>query len=308
MVGLARFVGRRLAYSALVIVGVLVIVFFLTRSVGDPARLMLPAESPREVYLALRHSLGLDDPLYVQFVREVGHWLSGDFGNSLWQKVPALPLVVQRVPMTLFLTFATLLLALPVALLLGTISALRPGSFTDRLLTALSLAAVSTADYWLALMLILVVAVGLHALPTSGAGGLQYVILPALTLAFRPVGRITQIARSAMLEEMGKPYIVTARARGLSELRVVVRHAMRNAALPMITLTGDEAAALLNGAVVIETIFGWPGIGNLFISAIERRDLPLIEATVLVVALMIITVNLLVDLSYSYLDPRIRRQ
>jgi peptide/nickel transport system permease protein len=155
-------------------------------------------------------------------------------------------------------------------------------------------------------MLILVVAVGLEALPTSGSGGPQYLVLPALALAFRPMGRIAQITRSSLLEEMAKPYIVTARSRGLSERQVVMRHGLKNASLPMITLTGDETAALINGAVVIEVIFGWPGLGSLFIAAIEHRDLPLIEACVFVVATTVVLINLIVDISYSYLDPRIQ--
>ncbi len=304
--GLPRFVLRRLAYSSIVIVAILAVVFFLTRMVGDPARLMTPLLAPEEVYLALRASMGLDDPLHVQLGREMSKWVQGDFGDSLWQNVPALPLVIQRLPMTIALALATLIIALPVAIVLGVISALRPGSWIDRIVTTISLAAVSIADFWLALMLILIVAVGLGALPTSGSGGPEYLVLPALALALRPMGRIAQITRASLLEEMGKPYIVTARARGLSQRQVVTRHGLKNAALPMITLTGDETAALINGAVVIEVIFGWPGLGSLFIAAIEHRDLPLIEACVFVVATTVVLINLAVDVSYSFLDPRIQ--
>jgi peptide/nickel transport system permease protein len=250
--------------------------------------------------------MGLDDPLHVQLLREMSKWVQGDFGESLWQNVPALPLVIQRLPMTILLALATLIVALPFAIVLGVISALRPGSWIDRVVTTVSLAAVSIADFWLALMLILVVALGLGALPTSGSGGPEYLVLPALALAVRPMGRIAQITRSSLLEEMGKPYIVTARARGLSQRQVVTRHGLKNAALPMITLTGDETAALINGAVVIEVIFGWPGLGSLFIAAIEHRDLPLIEACVFVVATTVVLINLAVDVSYSFLDPRIQ--
>ena len=168
------------------------------------------------------------------------------------------------------------------------------------------MAGVSIADFWLGLMLILFFAVNLGWLPTSGFGGPQYVILPALALMVRPLGRISQVIRSSMLDQLGQPYVTTARSKGLSERVVVTFHAMKNAAIPALTLVGDEAAALLNGAVVIETVFGWPGIGLLLIQAIERRDLPLIEACVFAIAVMIICANLLIDLAYTFFDPRIR--
>jgi peptide/nickel transport system permease protein len=295
---------KRMLHSLIVLVGVLVLVFVVVDQIGDPARLMLPADAPRQVYLDLRASLGLDDPFWERFGRTVAGWAVGDFGESLWQGVPALPLALGRVPATLFLTFVSLAIAVPLALLLGTRSAIKPGSISDRILTTISLAGVSIADFWLGLMLILVVGVQFGLLPTSGFGGLEYVLLPALTLAVRPIGRIAQVARSALVEEMNKPYINTLRAKGVPEGRIVRRDALRNSAIPIITVAGDEIATFLNGAIVIETIFAWPGIGSLFIQAIQRRDLPLIEACVFVVAIMVISVNLLVDLSYARLDPR----
>ena len=197
---------------------------------------------------------------------------------------------------------------MPIAIALGVLSAVKPNSLIDRTLTAISLAGVSVADFWLGLMLILLFAVQLKWLPTSGFGGITYALLPALSLAFRPLGRIAQVARSALVEEMEKPYILTAQSKGLTGRAVVWRHALRNAAIPTITVTGDETATFLNGAVVIETIFAWPGIGQLFIQAIQRRDVPLIEACVFVVALLTITLNLLVDLSYAGIDSRARIQ
>jgi peptide/nickel transport system permease protein len=233
-------------------------------------------------------------------------WIHGDFGDSLWQRAPALPLALRRIPNTLFLTAVSLTIAVPIALVLGMFSAIKPDSWLDRALTAVSLAGVSIADFWLGLMLILVVAVELRWLPTSGFGGIEYGILPALSLAFRPIGRVAQVARSALVQEMERPYILTARSKGLTEAGVVRRHALRNAMIPTMTVIGDEAATFLNGAVVIETIFAWPGIGQLFIQAIERRDLPLVEACVFVVALMTIALNLVVDLSYAAIDSRAR--
>jgi peptide/nickel transport system permease protein len=289
-----------------VLLGLVVVVFFMTHLVGDPASLMLRPEATEEQRQAVRERLGLNDPILVQFGRFFGGVVRGDFGESIWQRVPALPVVLDRLPATLYLAFTTLLIAVPLSILLGIMSATRPGSIVDRAVTVVSLGGVSTADFWLGLMLILFFAVRLGWLPTSGYGGVQYVILPALALAFRPLGRISQVVRSAMLDQFSQPYVTTARAKGLTERVVVYLHSLKNAAIPVATLVGDEAASLLNGAVVIETVFGWPGVGILLIQAIERRDLPLIEASVIVIAVMIVTLNLVIDLTYSFLDPRVR--
>ncbi len=290
----------------LILLGLVVAVFFVTHLLGDPARLMLRAEASDEQVEALREQLGLDDPILVQFGRYMGDFVRGDFGDSVWQKVPAMPIVLDRLPATLYLAAVTLGVAIPLAVVLGIISAIRPRSLADRLVTVVALAGVSTADFWLGLMLILLFAVELGWVPTSGYGGFQYVILPAATLAVRPIGRISQVVRTSMLDEMSRGYITTARAKGLKEQVVVVRHSLKNAAIPILTMMGDEAASLLNGAVVIETLFGWPGVGILLIQAIENRDLPLIEATALVVAVMVVGINLLVDVAYSVIDPRVR--
>ena len=269
---------------------------------------MLRPEATEEQVQALREELGFDDPVLVQFGRYLGDLARGDFGDSLWQRVPAMPIVLDRLPATLYLAGVTLAVAVPLALLLGIVSAIRPRSLPDRVVTVVSLAGVSVADFWLGLMLILFFAVELGWVPTSGYGGLNFVILPAAALAIRPIGRISQVVRSAMLDEMSRAYVTTARAKGLTDRVVVGYHTLKNAAIPIVTLMGDEAASLLNGAVVIETLFGWPGIGILLIQAIERRDLPLVESTAIVIAVMIVGVNLLVDRTYSLIDPRVRYQ
>jgi peptide/nickel transport system permease protein len=302
-----KFVIRRMFFSLFVLVGVLVVVFFISSAIGDPARLMLPVDAPEAQYLALRNTLGLDDPLLQQFMRSVGGWVTGDFGNSLWQQAPAAEIVLQRLPATLMLSAVTLSISVPFAIFLGIMSARRPGSVWDRMLTTMALAGVSVADFWLALMLILVFAVDFQWFPTSGYGSFEYFVLPALTLAMRPTGRIAQVTRSAIIEEMQKQYAITARSKGASELRILFGHTLKNSLIPIVTIAGGEAASLLNGAVVVETIFGWPGIGSLFIQAIQQRDLPLIQASVVVVALLVISVNLLVDLSYGFIDTRVRR-
>ncbi len=300
------YLARRLVGSVLVILGLIVIVFFVLNMLGDPARLMLSPEASQEQYQALRSQLGLDDPLYVQFGRFLAGLARGDFGLSLWQNVPALQLVLDRLPNTLYLTAATMVIAVPLAVGLGVAAALRPGSSVDRAITVVSLGGISVANFWLGLMLILFFSVQLKWLPTSGIGGVSFVILPALALALRPMGRIGQLTRSTLLEEMNKLYVNTARSKGLSEQTVIWGHALRNAALPIITLTGDELAGLLNGAVVIETIFAWPGLGSLLIEGIDHRDLPLVQASLFVVAVTVVLLNLLVDLSYALLDPRVR--
>ena len=281
-------------------------VFFVTHLLGDPASLMLRPEATEQQRQALRESLGLNDPILVQFGRYMADLTRADFGNSIWQRVPAMQIVLDRLPATLYLALSTLVVALPLALLLGIISAIKPRSLADRVVTVVSLTGVSTADFWLGLMLILLFAVRFNWLPTSGYGGLTFVILPAATLAVRPIGRISQVVRSAMLDQMRSGYVTTARAKGLTERIVILSHTLKNAAIPILTLMGDEAASLLNGAVVIETLFGWPGVGILLIQAIENRDLPLIEASVIVIAIMIVGVNLLVDLAYTLIDPRVR--
>lgn len=301
-----RYVAKRLLFSLFVLAGVLVAVFFISSAIGNPARLMLPVEASEADVAAMSEKLGLDDPLYVQLGRTAWAWLQGDFGDSLWQQTPALQTSLQRVPATLMLTLVTLAVALPVALALGVISARRPGSIVDRAITTVSMTGVSVADFWLGLMLILVFAIQLRWFPTSGYGGAAFFVLPALTLALRPIGRVAQVARSALLDEMRKQYPVTARAKGLSETGIVYGHALRNSAIAVVTVAGAEAVSLLNGAVVVETVFGWPGIGSLFIGAIQQRDLPLIQSTVVVVAVLVIVVNLIVDLSYAVIDRRVR--
>ena len=303
---MSAYLVRRFFHSLLVLLGLIVAVFFVTHLIGDPARLMLRPEATEEQVQAVRDRLGLNDPIHVQFGRFMGDVARGNFGDSIWQRVPALPVVLDRLPKTLYLTGVTLGVAAPLAVLLGIISAIRPRSIADRIVTVIALAGVSTADFWLGLMLILFFAVELGWVPTSGYGGIEFVILPALALGVRPIGRVSQVVRSAMLDQMNQGYVATARAKGLREQAVVFSHTLRNAAIPVLTMLGDEAAALLNGAVVIETLFGWPGVGILLIQAIERRDLPLIEASVITIAVMIVVVNLLVDLAYTLFDPRVR--
>lgn len=302
------YIARRLVHSVLVVGGVMVLVFVATHLIGDPVRLMLPDRASEEQVQTVRENLGLNDPFVVQLGRFLGNAARGDFGDSFWQKKPALPLALERLPATFLLGSVTLVFSVVLGLLLASWAAAYPNSVADRTIKVVSLIGVAMVDFWLAIILILVFAVMLGWLPTSGYGGIQYVILPALVLSMQPLGRITQVARASLGQELDRPYIMTAKAKGMPLRRRLFVHAFRNASIPIVTLIGAEAIALVSGAVIVETIFGWPGIGQLLIQAIEHRDLPLVEAIVFVVGICIIVVNLAVDSTYAFLNPRLRTQ
>jgi len=299
---MSRYILRRLLYSIFVLAGLTTVVFVVTHLIGDPARLMLPLEATEEQYQALRLKLGLDDPLYVQFAHFALQVARGDLGISLWQGVPAMPLVLSRFPATLYLAFCVIALSLLVAVPLGALAAIRPRSAADRITTILSFTGISIPTFWLALMLILIFAVQLRWFKTSGYGGFEYIALPVLAVSAPITGRMAQLVRSSMFDEICKAYVTTARSKGLAENIIIFRHILRNAAIPIVTLAGDEIAHLVNGTVVIEVIFGWPGIGQLALTAIERRDFPVIQADVLLVASAVVIINLVVDIIYAYLS------
>ncbi len=303
---MSRYLLSRAQQSVLVILAAFVLVFIIGSVIGDPVDLMLPPEASEAVRDQLRRSLGFDQPLPVQFWNFIVRVANG-FGESIWQSTPALPLVLSRLPATLYLAGCALLIAVPASLALGGWAALRPGSIADRLINIFSLGGVSIVDFWLGLMLVLVFSVQLGWLPTGGYGGgaLTYTILPAVTLAYRSIGRLAQSTRSALLDEYAKPYVATLRAKGMSERRIFI-HTIKNAAIPIVTLSGDEMASLINGAIVVESVFSWPGIGSLLLQAIAQRDLFLIEAAVFVMTVIIILVNLVIDITYVYLDPKVR--
>jgi peptide/nickel transport system permease protein len=301
------FIARRLVASLIVLFCVATLVFTLTRTFADPARIMLPMDASQEEYLRLRAALRLDQPLPVQYLEFLGSLARGDFGTSYWQRAPTVELVRERIPATLSLALVAIVFSALVSVPLGVMAATRPGTVLDKVITVGSLTGVSVAEFWFGLMLIVFVALQLGFLPTSGYGTPLHLILPALTLSIRPIGRVTQIVRSSMLDEMVKPYVSVARAKGLREKQVLFGHALKNAGIPIITLGGLEGAELLAGyTIVVETIFGWPGIGQLGVQAIQYHDLPLIETVVLFGASVVILANLTVDVLYAYLDPRLR--
>jgi len=270
-------------------------------------KMLLPLEASQEERDRLREALGFNDPLYVQLARFSLDAARGDFGNSLWQRVPALPLVIERLPATIELAFVAMLIAVILAVPLGVLAALRPRSLLDHVCSIGSLVGMCVASNWLGLMLILIFAVQLGWFFTSGYGTWRHLVLPAITLAAAPLGRITQIVRSSTLDELNKNYVTAARARGLTEQAVIVGHALKNAAIPIVTLSGWELSRLLAGfTVIVEVVFGWPGVGLLAMDAIQRQDLPLLQADVFVVGVLVVGLNLIIDMTYGWFDPRIR--
>lgn len=300
------FLGRRLLISLVVLVGVLCIVFALVYLSGDPARAQLPVSTPPEVVEAFRHQRGLDRPIPVQLLDFLVHAAQGDFGTSARYSQPALGVVLERVPATLALAGLGVVISLAIALPLGMIAALRQGSRVDHLARTMALLGQAIPSFLLAPALILIFAVGLRWLPVSGADGPQSLLLPAVTVGVASAAGLTRILRSSLLEVLRRDHIRTAAANGLADGTIIRRHALRNAAIPVVTFLAFDLAAILSGVVVVEVIFAYPGMGRLAYQAITNRDLPLIQAFVFVAALTIITVNLVLDAVYGLLDPRIR--
>jgi peptide/nickel transport system permease protein len=281
-------------------------VFFVIRLGGDPTFLLLAADATESDRARFAHEQGFDRPIHVQYAAFVQRALQGDLGHSLRYRQPALPLVLERLPATMELAFAALVVSLIVAIPAGVISAVRRDTAYDNLTMLGALFGQSMPVFWLGIMLILVFSVWLELLPTSGRGGFAHLVLPALTLGLYSTARVTRLVRAGMLDVIGQDYIRTAWAKGLPGRRVIFKHALRNTLIPVITIIGLELGTLLGGAVITETVFAWPGMGRLAVTAIFQRDYPLVQATVLVTALVFVLSNLLVDLLYGWLDPRIR--
>ena len=288
------------------LLAVIVLVFLATHAIGDPVRFLLPYDAPPDAVEQLRHTLGLDLPLHVQFGRYMSGVVQFDFGLSLWQGIPATELVLERLPRTMILAFAGMVFAVFIGCGVGTIAALRPGSILDRTFTTIGTLGFCAVDFWVGLMLILLVAVYFGLLPTSGYGDFKHLLLPAFTLGLRPMGRIAMIARPALIEELNKPYIVALRARGLSSSKVVL-HACRNAGIVVLSLIGYQFAGMFTGAtVLIETVFAWPGIGYLLVQGIINRDFPVVIAVASSSVILVVLIHLIVDLIYAVINPRVR--
>jgi ABC-type dipeptide/oligopeptide/nickel transport system permease component len=287
---------------------VVFIVFIMMFLSGDPVTLLLPPDaSPKDIE-EFRRQMGFDRPLWEQFFRFAVNLLQGDFGRSWRFQTPALPLVLERLPATIELAVASLVCSLVIALPLGIISAVRRNTIFDSAAMILALIGQSTPAFWLGIMLILVFAVQFGLFPTSGRDSFDSLVLPAVTLGLTLAGRNARLVRSCALEVLNEHYIRTARAKGLPEWLVVVRHALANALLPAVTVIGLELGHLLGGAVVVETVFAWPGIGLLAVQSVLGRDYPVVQAIIIISALVFVITNLLIDLLYTWLDPRISYQ
>ena len=300
------YVLSRLGQTALVVFLSLTAVFAMVRLSGDPVLLFMPMDIQAKDVNEFRQRLGFNDPLPVQYGRFLAGAVRGDFGESLRYKQDALGLVLERLPATLLLAGASLLLTVGVALPLGVLSAVRRNSLLDHVGTVATVLGQATPGFWLGLMLIFVFSVKLRWLPTGGTGSLAHLAMPAVVLAAFFAARIARLTRSAVLDALGEDYVLTARAKGLGEGRVIGKHTLRNSAIPIVTLAGLEAGQLLGGAVITETIFAWPGLGRLTVQALLNRDFPVVLAAVFLVSVMYTLINLLVDLLYGWLDPRVR--
>ena len=304
---MGNFLLRRLLLLIPVLWGVATLVFMLLHFIpGDPIDLMLGDSALGTDRETLRDQLGLNDPLIIQYIRYFGDLLQGDWGTSLFSKKPVFEEIMERVPATMELMFGAMVVTILVAMPLGLIAAVKKGTWIDQGSMIFSLLGVSIPNFWLGPMLILLFSIHFDLLPVNERGGLEHLILPALTLGTSLASILARITRSSVVETLQAEYIRTARSKGISELRILLRHALRNALIPIVTVIGLQVGVLLSGAIITEAIFDWPGLGNLLISAINSRNYPLVQGCVLFIAGSYVMVNLVIDLLYAYLDPRIR--
>jgi len=305
---MTRYVLRRIAFGLLSLFAVSLITFVTTRLSGDVTYLLAPMDATREEIAQVRANYGLDKPLPVQFATYLKNAVQGDFGTSIKYGVPALDLVLSRLPATILLSLTGFALALVVGVPLGILAARRRGGPADHFASLFSLVGQAMPGFWVAIMLQLVFAVTLRVLPTGGAGSPAHLILPAIAVSWFSIAAFMRLTRGSMLEVLESDYVKLARVKGNPERVVVLKHAFRNALIPLVTFAGLNLGVLLGGAVVIESVFAWPGVGQLMIASIGARDYPIVQAGVLVTASMFIAVNLVVDLLYGVLDPRIRNE
>jgi peptide/nickel transport system permease protein len=309
---MARYIVRRLLQSILVVVGGSVLVFVILFQTGDPALLMASPDATKEDLEQIRHNMGFDRPIYVQYLDFASNAVRGDFGTSLRQGQPVFDLVIDRMPATMKLALTSFILSVLISIPVGIVSATRRNSIWDNLVMGFSLLGQSLPGFFLGIMLIFVFAGKLKWLPSYGQGDgtlvdtLKHLILPAITLSTFSLARNARLVRSSLLEVLGLDFVRTARSKGLAEQTVMYRHALKNALIPVVTIFGLEFGTLLGGAVITETVFSWPGIGRLVVQAIQQRDFPVVVGAVTVIATVFVFLNLLVDLLYGVIDPRVR--
>jgi len=301
-----RYLVRQLVQLVVVILGISILVFSILHIIGDPVTLLLPQNAGKEEYARYKHLMGLDRPVWVQYWKFATSAIHGDFGKSWYGNAPAFRLVIDRMPPTIYLTLAGLGVALLIALPLGVLAALKRHSVVDTLCTLLAVAGQAMPIFWLGIMLIIIFAVRLRLLPASGYGTWQNFVMPAFCLGAFLAPLTMRLVRSGLIEVLNMEFIKTARAKGLGERMVVIKHAFRNACIPVITVLGLQFGQLLGGAFITETVFAWPGVATLTVDSIRNQDFPVVQCAVILLALLIVGVNLIVDLIVGFIDPRIR--
>jgi ABC-type dipeptide/oligopeptide/nickel transport system permease component len=301
-----HYIARQIVQLLVVILGISVLAFTILHVLGDPVLLLLPQNAGKEEFERYRHLLGLDRPLYVQYWRFLSGALVGDFGKSWYADTPAFKLVLERMPPTIYLTFAGLFVALLISLPLGILAALKRHTWVDSLCTAAAVAGQATPLFWLGIMLIIIFSVRLKLLPASGYDTWENFLMPSFCLGAALAPITMRLVRSGVIEVMNMEFIKTARAKGVAEPMVVVKHAFRNACIPVLTVIGLQFGQLLGGAIITETVFAWPGVATLTVESIRNQDFPVVQCAVILLALVIVCVNLAVDLIVAVIDPRIR--
>jgi peptide/nickel transport system permease protein len=301
-----NYIARQLIQLIVVVIGISVLAFVILHVLGDPVLLLLPQNAGKEEFERYRKLLGLDRPIWLQYWTFASGAIQGDFGKSWYADTPAFGLVLERMPPTIYLTLAGLVVALLIALPLGILSALKQHSFVDTLCTGIAVAGQAMPLFWLGIMLIIIFAVRLRVLPASGYGTWQHFIMPAFCLGAALAPITMRLVRSGVIEVMSTEYIKTARAKGVAEHAVVVKHAFRNACIPIVTVLGLQFGQLLGGAIITETVFAWPGVATLTVESIRNQDFPVVQCAVVLLALIIVTANVIVDLVVGLIDPRIR--
>ncbi len=301
-----RYFISRLLQSVLLLFGVLLLVFIMVRVTGDPAALMMPREASPEVVEAFREKMGFNDPTLVQFGRFISKAVTGDFGNSLHFKTPALPMVVNRLPATVQLALTGLIFAVAVGIPLGLVGGFNPGSVIDNIGRLLALLGQSVPNFWLALIMILYFAVRLRWFPSFGRDEWKSVIMPAFVLGLPVMGQVVRMTRSSVLEIRGEDFIRTAHSKGLMPNTIYIKHVLRNVAIPLVSVIGIQFGYMLGGSIYIEFIFSWPGMGQLLQQSIGWRDFPLVQALAVFTSAIVLMINLLTDMAYAIIDPRIR--
>ncbi|MBW1960564.1 MAG: ABC transporter permease [Deltaproteobacteria bacterium] len=302
---MVAYIIRRLVFTGLIAFLAVSAVFFIIRMTGDPTYLMVPMDASQAVIDNFRHKMGFDKPLFFQYLDYIWNFIHGDLGTSLRYNEPALDLVLEALPATALLTFSAMAMSILIGIPLGIITGIRSGGI-DRLITALVVLAQGVPNFWLGLMMIFIFSVKFHLLPTGGTGSIKHLIMPTIVLGFYTTSRITRLTKSSVSEHFQKEYIQTARAKGLRESTVLLKHCVRNALMPVVTLVGLSIGVYMGGVVITETIFSWPGMGRLIVQSIEMRDFPVVIAAVSFIVVVFSFINLITDIAYAWIDPRIR--